>query len=152
MIFKIIPAVVAVAVIAVLVFLAGCSWKRPSNLGVVEGKLRECPSTPNCVSSQSARENSRVEAIVFQGTPEEARKNLLAVLEGMPRTKIIKNDGNYLHAEFTTALFRFVDDVEFLFDNTAGVINVRSASRVGRSDFGANRKRVEDIRVRFSGK
>ncbi len=148
---KIIPVAVFILV-AAAVLLAGCSWKRPANLGAVEGKLRECPSTPNCVSSQSAREKSRVEPIAYQGSPEEARKKLLGVLGGMPRTKLVVNDGTYLHAEFTSALFRFVDDVEFIFDDSAGVIHVRSASRVGRSDFGANRKRVEAVRERFSGK
>jgi uncharacterized protein (DUF1499 family) len=76
-------------------------------------------------------------------------KKLTAIVQTFPRTSVITVSDSYLHAEFTSAIFRFVDDLEFLVDDTAKVIHVRSASRLGTSDLGVNRKRVEEIRRRW---
>ena len=120
--------------------------KRPTNLGVQGGKLASCPSSPNCVSSQ-ASDNHAIAPLRFSGDAQAAVRKLKAVVEGMPRTRIIDSKPDYLYAEFSTALMGFVDDVEFYCDGTA--IQVRSASRLGYSDLGVNRKRVEAIREAF---
>jgi uncharacterized protein (DUF1499 family) len=123
--------------------------RRPDNLGVHEGKLAPCPNTPNCVSTQADDDAHRMDPIPFDGDAEEAMARLKAVLAARPRTTVISADGNYLRAECVSLLFRFVDDVEFLVDPEAKVIHFRSASRVGRSDLGVNRKRMEEIRKDF---
>jgi len=120
--------------------------KRPTNLGVQGGKLASCPSSPNCVSSQ-ASDNHAIAPLRFSGDAQAALRKLKTVVEAMPRTRIIDSKPDYLYAEFSTALMGFVDDVEFYCDGTA--IQVRSASRLGYSDLGVNRKRVEVIREAF---
>ncbi len=123
--------------------------RRPDNLGVHDGKLAPCPNTPNCVSSQTDDDAHRMAPIPFDGDADEALARLKAALDAQPRTTIIYTNGDYLHAECVSLLFRFVDDVEFLVDRDAKVIHFRSASRVGRSDLGVNRKRMETIRKAF---
>jgi uncharacterized protein (DUF1499 family) len=120
------------------------SGKRPSNLGVKDGKLASCPGTPNCVSSQSTKSQDKIAPL-----PMTSIAQLRKVVEGMELTKIIKETDNYLYAEFKSKLMGFVDDVEFYLDSKAKVIHVRSASRLGKSDLGANRKRVEEIRAKL---
>ncbi len=127
------------------------SGKRPTNLGVTTGKLAPCPSSPNCVSSQAIESDQehRVGAIAYKSSAT-ALANLKSVIEGMERTKIIDATDDYLYVEFTSGLMGFVDDVEFYLDQDAGVLQVRSASRLGESDLGVNRKRVEEIRSKFA--
>jgi uncharacterized protein (DUF1499 family) len=127
--------------------LAGCTGTRPLNLGVHDGKLAPCPASPNCVSSQSIDREHSIEPLRYTGSPGDAMDQLKKIVIGMKRSRIITETGSYIHAEFTSALFRFVDDVEFFADERASVIHVRSASRIGSSDLGVNRKRVEDIRA-----
>ena len=126
--------------------------KRPDNLGVNNGKLASCPKSPNCVSSQTEPADTvhYIEALTYTSTPEEALTKLKAVVESLPRTKIITETDNYLYAEFKTALMGYVDDVEFYIDRNTQKIHVRSASRLGQSDLGVNRKRIETIREKFS--
>lgn len=109
-------------------------------------ELKPCPSTFNCVSSQSTRSSQRIEPLVFHGPAGEAMKNLRSILDTMPRARIIESDRFYIHAVFTSRVFRFVDDLELLLVETEGVVHVRSASRVGHWDLGANRRRVETLR------
>jgi uncharacterized protein (DUF1499 family) len=116
------------------------SWKRPENLGVRDGKLAPCKRSPNCVSSQANPSDEEHYIAPIHGTMPVVRK---AVLE-YPRTTIITDRPDYLYAEFRTKLMRYVDDVEFFFDGH--VIQVRSCSRLGRRDFGVNRRRVEELR------
>ena len=116
-------------------------------VGLVDGRLRSCPSSPNCVCSQDEDAGHRIEPLRFAGPPREAWDRLQALVEKLPRTKVVSRDDRYLHVEATTLVMRFVDDVEFLLDETQSVIHVRSASRVGHSDLGANRKRIEAIRL-----
>ncbi|MBR8828047.1 MAG: DUF1499 domain-containing protein [Gomphosphaeria aponina SAG 52.96 = DSM 107014] len=118
--------------------------KRPHNLGVKEGKLTPCPGSPNCVNSQSSDPQAKIEPL-----PPVAIAVLRKIIEGMERTKIIEERENYLYAEFKTKLMGFVDDVEFYLDQDADVIHVRSASRLGQSDLGVNRKRIEAIRAQL---
>jgi uncharacterized protein (DUF1499 family) len=127
--------------------LIGCTGSRPMNLGVNDGKLAPCPASPNCVSSQSKDKEHGIEPLRYTGSATEAMDRLKKIIIGMKRTRIIAETGPYIHAEFTSALFRFVDDVEFFLDERAAVIHVRSASRIGYSDLGVNRKRIETIRT-----
>ncbi len=126
--------------------------RRPGNLGVHEGRLAPCPNTPNCVSSQAEDDAHRMGPIPFDGDADEALARLKAVVAAQPRTTIVSADGDTLHAECASLLFRFVDDVEFLVDRDAKVIHFRSASRAGRSDLGVNRKRMEEIRKAFEAR
>jgi uncharacterized protein (DUF1499 family) len=127
------------------------SWKRPDNLGVTEGRLAPPKATPNCVSSQAAPSDAEhyVAPIPFKGTAAEVMAAARKAVEGMQGASVIRHDGGYLYAEFRTQIMRFVDDVEFFFDEKAGLLHVRSASRLGRRDFGVNRARVEAIRARI---
>lgn len=132
-------------------FLAGCAGRPPANLGVTDGRLAPCPDRPNCVSSQAADPARYVEPLTYEGSREAARQRLKQVITGMPRAVITEESPDYIRAEFTSAIMRFVDDVEFYFPPEP-VIQVRSASRLGYSDLGVNRKRVETIRKRFYGR
>lgn len=122
--------------------------KRPNYLGVKDGRLPRPRSTPNCVSSQAdpADKQHYIEPIRFKGTALEAIGAARAAVESMPRTTVIRHEGNYLYAEFRSRLLGFVDDVEFTYDEKAGLLHVRSASRLGRGDYGVNRARVEQLR------
>ncbi|MDZ7957748.1 MAG: DUF1499 domain-containing protein [Aulosira sp. DedQUE10] len=124
--------------------------KRPNNLGVNNGKLVSCPNTPNCISSQSSDAAHQIAPLTFTSTPEQAIANLKSIIESLPRTQIITESPDYLYAEFKSALLGFVDDVEFYLDRNANVIQVRSASRLGKSDLGVNRQRIETIRAKFN--
>ncbi|HSM83806.1 MAG TPA: DUF1499 domain-containing protein [Nodosilinea sp.] len=120
---------------------------RPTNLGVKEGKLAPCPGSPNCVVSQGAADAEHAIApLPYSGDPAQAMAQLVAIVTAMPRTTIVESTDNYLYAEFATKLMGFVDDVEFYLDPAESVIQVRSASRLGKSDLGVNRQRVEAIR------
>lgn len=125
----------------------GCSGVRPGNLGVKDGGLALCPSSPNCVSSQSIDKEHAIEPLTYAVSTLAAHDDLKKIILGMKRAEIITDSSAYIHAEFTSAIWRFVDDVEFYFDEKAKTIHIRSASRLGKSDFGVNRKRVESIRA-----
>lgn len=124
-----------------LLTLLGCAGERPSTLGVQNGQLGTCPDSPNCVSSSETRESHSIAPIV--GTLSSVKQ----AITQMSGAQIISEEGDYLYAEFTTRLMGFVDDVEFLADPAAGVVHVRSASRLGHSDLGVNRERIEAIRA-----
>ena len=115
-------------------------------------RLKACPTSPNCVlSTAAADEKHRVTPFPFTGSPTDALARVKAAALSFPRTAVVEEAPGYLRMTFTSAVFRFVDDVEFEVDEAAKVVNVRSASRVGRSDFGVNRKRVEAIRKKLGG-
>lgn len=116
------------------------SWKRPDHLGVREGRLAPCKRSPNCVSSQANPADLEHYIAPIHGSIRDARE----AIKALPGTAIIEERSDYLYAEFRTRLLRYVDDVEFFFDGT--VLHVRSCSRLGRRDFGVNRKRVEALR------
>ena len=111
--------------------------------------LKPCPHRPNCVSSQSHDTRHFIEPLEYGIPQPAARKKLLKILKEMPRTQIVSDKKNYIHAECRSRFFRFADDLEFLFDADHPIIHVRSASRLGYSDFGINRKRVEALRKEF---
>ena len=119
------------------------SWKRPGNLGVTNGRLARCKRTPNCVSSQADPADRRhyIAPIAFNASMADLRK----AIEALPLATIVREERGYLYAEFRTPILRFVDDVEFLQDGA--LLHVRSASRLGRRDFNANRNRIEQLRA-----
>lgn len=120
------------------------SGTRPNNLGVKEGKLAACPGSPNCVSSQSEDPQSKIDPLPYISIGD--LKNIIANME---RTTIIEATDNYLYAEFKSKLMGYVDDVEFYLDSETNVVQVRSASRLGKSDLGVNRQRIEEIRAQL---
>ena len=128
------------------------SWKRPDYLGVKDGKLARPRRTPNCVSSQADPSDAghSIAPIKFTGSALEAMATLRKVVDSEERTLVVKHEPNYLSAEYKSKLLGFVDDVEFLASEAEGVIHVRSASRLGRRDFGVNRARIESIREQFA--
>ena len=130
------------------------SWKRPANLGVKEGRLAPPKTTPNCVSSQADAADAQhyIAPIPFKGDTAAALAAVRKAVEGMRDATVVSQEAGYLYAEYRSKLMRFVDDVEFFFDDKAGTIHVRSASRLGRRDMGVNRARVESLRARIEGK
>jgi uncharacterized protein (DUF1499 family) len=110
-------------------------------------QLAPCPARPNCVSTQASDEGHAIAPFRYRKSRAEAREALKEVIRALPRTKLVEEDESYLHYEFTSLLIRFVDDVEFLFDDEAKTIHFRSASRTGYGDLGVNRKRMEQVRV-----
>ncbi|MEM1169606.1 MAG: DUF1499 domain-containing protein [Cyanobacteria bacterium P01_H01_bin.35] len=122
----------------------------PDNLGVYSGRLAPCPSSPNCVSSYSQDAQHGIASLGYDSEPEIAIANLKQIIESMPRTNIVKEEENYLYAEFTSKIMGYVDDVEFYVDAEANAIQVRSASRLGEGDLGVNRERVETIREKLN--
>jgi uncharacterized protein (DUF1499 family) len=122
--------------------------RRPDYLGVTDGRLARPKRTPNCVSSQAdpADTEHYIAPIAFRGTPAEAMAAAKRAVASMERVTIVREAPGYLYAEYKSRLLGYVDDVELYFDAQAGVFQVRSASRLGRRDFGVNRKRVEALR------
>ena len=135
--------------LALTFIFTACSTNQTITTGATDDRLSPCPKSPNCVSSLSEDESHYVAPLTYKATPEEAREKLISTIKSMKRSEIVKAEMNYIHVTFKSALFRFVDDVEFSFDDQRKVIDVRSASRIGYSDLGVNRKRVEEIRKRF---
>ena len=144
-------AAAALGVIATLgMFILSLTASRPTNLGAdVDGKLAEVPDSPNCVSSQTSKASHWIAPIGFQTSPTEAKETLRNIVAAQPGSTIVTESETYVYAEFRSTFFRFVDDVEFVVDPESSQIHVRSASRVGHSDLGVNRKRIESIRAAF---
>lgn len=114
------------------------------------GQFAPCPDSPNCVSTQATDEEHGIAPYTFDGSAGEAKAALLTAINAMPRAQIVSETDTYLHVEFRSRIFRFVDDVEFFIDDASKTVEFRSASRVGHSDLGVNRKRMEEIRSRFN--
>jgi uncharacterized protein (DUF1499 family) len=129
------------------------SGTRPDNLGVREGRLAPPKRTPNNVNSQidrNADTEHYIEPLRYRGDARKAWETLQNIVSGMQRAKVLKSEPSYLYAEFSSKLMGYVDDTEFYLDEKVGVIQVRSASRLGRSDFGVNRERIESIRAKLA--
>jgi uncharacterized protein (DUF1499 family) len=106
-----------------------------------------CPSSPNCVSTQAHDASHAIAPFRYGKSRAEAKEALKDAIRSIPRTKLVEEDETYLHYEVTSLLFRFVDDVEFLFDDDTKTIHFRSASRTGYGDLGVNRTRMEQVRT-----
>lgn len=141
-------ATLVIIVGLLLVGLSLASRKQPE-LGLIDGQLRPCPTTPNCVCSEYSGKDAYIEPLGYSGSTEAAWARLERVI-AETGGRVIAEEPGYLRAVYETQLLRFIDDVEFRQDNNNSVIQVRSASRVGHSDLGANRKRVEKIRAAFA--
>jgi len=135
----------------VLMALIGCTQTAARTTGLKDGRLLPCPDKPNCVCTQDTAERNRIEPLRYAGTQAQARERLLNIIGQMERATLVTAEPGYIHVEFRSAVFRFVDDTEFLFDDDAKHIHFRSAARMGTYDFKVNRNRMEDIRRRFAG-
>lgn len=125
--------------------------RRPDDIGVRGGRLKPVPSSPNAVSSQAPKgDDHAIEPLTYRGRPDAAIVALEGIIAALPRTRVVVRKDDYLHAECESALLGFVDDLEFYLPPEGGVIHVRSASRLGHSDLGVNRRRVEEIRARLA--
>jgi uncharacterized protein (DUF1499 family) len=135
-----------------LMVLVGCSGTSPK-LGLENKELLSCPDKPNCVNSRDTDEEHAIDPIKFNGNQQQTQQKLITILQSSKGAKIITDNKDYIRAEFTSSIFRFVDDVEFYFPevmmgtSNQTIIQVRSASRIGHSDLGVNRKRIEEIRL-----
>lgn len=141
--------VLAVAFIVLNIILAKMA-KQPTNLGVQNGQLTPCPGSPNCVTTQSNHPSSKMEAIAYEGTLADNMTKLKNVIEQFSKTNIISEKENYLHVTFGTPIFNYIDDVEFYFDDANKLLHFRSASRIGYSDMGVNKKRMQKVTARFA--
>jgi uncharacterized protein (DUF1499 family) len=137
--------IVLIVLFLLLLLQRRLTMPEPTGLGVQSGRLAACPDTPNCVSSFAEDERHHVDSLALVGDPAAALARLRAILEAMPRTVVVDAGDNYLHAEATSLIYRYVDDLEILIDPDAGRIHLRSASRAGYSDLGANRRRVRAV-------
>jgi uncharacterized protein (DUF1499 family) len=127
-----------------LLLFIGCSGSLPASIG----DFAPCPESPNCVSTKSSDAEHGIKSFKYLVSREKAKQSLLETVKKMSGAEVKINRDNFVHIEFTSSIFRFVDDVEFYFEED-GVVNFRSASRVGRSDIGVNRNRMEEIRKQF---
>ncbi len=144
--------------VIVAVQFGALSGTPPADLGVKAGRLKPPSPTPNSVSSQASlwpdapqANYAAIEPLRYTGDGRASMRKLAAILRGMERTVLVTDEPGYLYAQSTTKLMRYTDDVEFYLDEAAGVIQVRSASRIGHGDRGVNRARVEAIRAAFNG-
>ncbi|MDZ7832685.1 MAG: DUF1499 domain-containing protein [Desulfobacterales bacterium] len=138
--------ILTISFLGLVLILSGCG--RPDT-GLTNGRFLPCPDSPNCVSSMAEGARHAIEPIAYEGRREAAKKAMRTVIQSMKRSRLIADSENYIHAEFRSLIFRFVDDVELFFPEDANVIHMKSASRTGYSDLGVNRKRLEEIRRRF---
>ena len=126
--------------------LAGCVVATPS---IAQQSLSPCPSSPNCVSSLSQDERHYINPFPCSLPPVAARAVLVQAIAMIKGSRVVVSEECYLRAEFVSSWLKFVDDVEFVIDEKAEIIHLRSASRVGYSDFGVNRRRIEELREYF---
>lgn len=136
-----------IVIISLLIFSIS-AFSNEEKLSVM--KLKQCPDSPNCVSSQSTSASHKINSLPYNSSPEEAIQQIKKIILALSGTKLIEEKDQYLHFEFKSFVFRFIDDVEIVVDDSAKVIHLRSASRVGYSDFGANRRRIEKIKNKFT--
>jgi uncharacterized protein (DUF1499 family) len=129
------------------------SGRVPGHMGARDGRLKPPSKTPNSVSSQAdmwvqhpMQDYARIVPLALKGDGPATIAQIKRIVETMPGAKVVESRPDYLYVQFSTRLMKFVDDAEFWFDPASGVVQVRSASRLGRKDFGVNRARVEAIR------
>ena len=140
------PRVISAVILVMPLFC--CAGTKPANLGIKNSRLAPCPSTPNCVSSDDADRGHRIIPLELTlAIPAgETWRAVRTAVAGLPRTKIITDTDDYLHAECSSAFFGFVDDLGLHLRPGGDLIAVRSAARLGHGDFGVNRRRVEKLR------
>lgn len=141
---KILLGLIAI-LMAILVFMVYRNLTTPAGLGVVDGKLSTLPSSPNAISSQTDRTDRQVAPLPFIEDLQASKSRLITVLQNDVSMTIVTENEIYIHAISTTPTLGFRDDLEFYFDENNQVIHLRSASRVGYSDGGLNRRRYEQL-------
>ena len=150
---------VALALLVLLAAQLGAfGGSLPNNLGVRDGRLKPPSKNPNSVSSQASlwaqhpmQDDARIDPLALQGSGAQTIAQIKRIVEAMPGAKVVEARDDYLYVQFTTRWMKFVDDAEFWFDPSAGLVQLRSASRLGRKDFGVNRARIEAIRKALAG-
>ena len=148
---------IVVPLVTATVIWATVRWansrSRPSHtIGVSSKQLAPCSDRPNCISTTAERPEQRITPILLEEPSEDALASLEEIIQSMPRSRIVLSRERYLYAEFRSRIFGFVDDVEFLIDESERVIHFRAAARVGRSDLGVNRSRMEKIRGQYGAR
>lgn len=139
-------------ILLLIMFMFIKNNKKPNKIGVTNGKLAPMPNKPNAVSSQTEIMDKRVEPLKFIGDLENSRKSIIDIINTFKNIKVIRSEDTYIYAVFSTEKMKYKDDVEFYFDEDKKLIHFRSASRVGYSDMGVNRKRYEDIKKLYEAK
>lgn len=144
-----IPRIFTIGTVLLLVSmpLLSCSGKRPANLGISDSKLDLCPSSPNCISSDDHDDGHKISPFQLLKPADEVWQVTRELVSKLPRTRIVTETTDYLHAECRSVLFGFVDDLELHLRPADGIIAIRSAARLGYLDFGVNRRRVESLRA-----
>jgi len=137
--------IIKTLIVFISLIALSCAGKPPTTIG----NFTDCPKKPNCVSTKNSYSKSYIEPIRYTGSRVEAIKILFMTLESFENSRVKNKKDNYIYVEFVSKLFGFVDDVEFYF-NKPGIIEYRSASRIGYSDLGVNRNRMESIRSKFN--
>jgi uncharacterized protein (DUF1499 family) len=127
---------------------ASCAAGEPT---AKPNQILPCPDSPNCVSSLSADKAHFIEPLHYAGSLADAKQRLIDILQNTKRVRLVKIEAQYIHAEFRSLVFRFIDDIEFYFPSEESIIHIKSASRTGYYDFGVNRRRVERLRSTFEG-
>jgi uncharacterized protein (DUF1499 family) len=143
---KTIKPMILVKLALILFAVNGCSGNRPDGIGIGPSGLSGCPKSPNCVSSEAKDEQHAIASFRLKGDPNASWPLIQDQVASMPGWTVVTSTDNYLHVECKSRIFRFVDDLELYFNSSNGIISIRSASRIGYSDFGANRRRVELLR------
>lgn len=141
------------AVLTASVLLSACGAGTPTLRSTVTGDLAPCGSGPHCVSTQETREGYQIEPLRYTGSAVAAREKLVRVLKRMESQgyAVVTSEGDYVHATYTTGTMKYIDDLEFVFSQKdRGVIHIRSSSRIGYADFGANRQHVEEVRTAYT--
>ena len=138
-----------VALFLIVMSAVGCVGHAQDSRNTTPADLAPCPDSPNCVSTKSKDQGRAMPPLPYLRSGQESMDRLVGIVQEMKRATIVSATPSYLHVEFRSALFRFVDDVEFVMEDSARLIHFRSASRTGYYDFGANRKRMKEISDRY---
>ena len=129
----------------ITLFSISCRGERPEIVGKNHNVPADCGPSPNCVSSMASDSDHKIAPLPYIGSHNETRARLLKAIEEEPRARIIVSEDSYIHVEFASFVFRFVDDSEFFLDRDKKLLHFRSAARKGYSDMGVNRRRISNI-------
>ena len=138
-----------VALFFIFIGALGCVSDTRDSRGKILADLAPCPDSPNCVSTKSKDPGHAMPPLPYLNSGQESMDRLVGIVQEMKQAKIVADTPTYLHVEFRSALFRFVDDVEFVLEDSARLVHFRSASRTGYYDFGVNRRRMKEISDRY---
>jgi uncharacterized protein (DUF1499 family) len=143
---------ILIGAMILITILWGCTGNRTERHDNKKSAFLDCPDTPNCVSSLATNPKYRVEPFKLKKDPETSWDMVQKTVGSLPRTKIISADNSDIHAECSSMIFRFVDDLMLHLNPSKDIIHIRSASRIGYFDLGVNRDRVENLRKKLQQK